>query len=757
MRRQWDWDRLPWILVVTGPLLLFGPMLLKGEVLFWGTPLLQFMPWRTYAFSVIQQGYLPLWNPFLGMGAPLIANYQTALFYPPNFLLALIGPARGHGLLVALHLIWAGFGAIVLVRRLRFSPLSQTVAGLAFGLSGYLVARAGFLSINATAAWLPWILAAVDRLADKSRSQAVNRETLKATLLLSLSLAFQWLAGHAQTAWYSLILLIAWVVWRGVTAGDAKHRIRLIVLLVAAGTLAFTLSAVQVVPTLEYLAQSHRAETLDVEFALTYSFWPWRTLGLLMPDLFGNPSRGNYWGYGNYWEDAIYIGVLPFLLSILAMWRGVRGKDPHHSLVRFLMAVAGVAFVFALGKNSHVFKFLYRYVPTFNLFQAPARWNLLLVFALSLLASLGVEYWRRPEGKGLYWTRLGTVGAAIIGAAAWIGARLLVDVEMSFVSAFALAGVWFVASGFLTLRRPQLESPWWDSVVGIVILIDLCIAGMGLNPSVPHTLYEGGSNLVSDVGRQHRVYMDAETEYALKFEQTHRFDTFLLPIDWRSVRDMGLPNTTLLDRIPSANNFDPILPDRYVRWMERLERLPISQQGNMFSLMDVAWHADVHTSIENGIRYVHLPAAERVRLVSKSVVAENAEEAMEMVFDLDFDLAQEVILEGISIQVSEEGKVQGHFELLHSTNPNEVLVEVNSISGVWLVLSDTWYPGWEACVDGERTQIYRANYLFRAVWVPAGEHLVKFYYSPPSFWLGATVSLFGWVAFVLVGWRWARG
>ena len=81
--------RLPWILVTLGPLILFGPMLIRGEALFWGTPLLQFVPWRQFALNSIRQGHLPLWNPMLGMGAPLLANYQSALLYPPNILLGI--------------------------------------------------------------------------------------------------------------------------------------------------------------------------------------------------------------------------------------------------------------------------------------------------------------------------------------------------------------------------------------------------------------------------------------------------------------------------------------------------------------------------------------------------------------------------------------------------------------------------------------------------------------------------------------------
>ncbi len=199
VRRQW-----PVLLVLLGPLALFGPMLVRGEALFWGTPLLQFVPWREYALELLRQGGLPLWNPLLGMGAPLLANYQSALLYPPNFLLAFVDVAWGHGLLVLLHLAWAGWGMVLLTRELGLPRMSQALAGIAFSLSGYLVARSGFLSINATAAWLPWLILAVERLVTQCRERRVPR----VLPWLAIVLALQWLAGHAQTAWYALLLAL---------------------------------------------------------------------------------------------------------------------------------------------------------------------------------------------------------------------------------------------------------------------------------------------------------------------------------------------------------------------------------------------------------------------------------------------------------------------------------------------------------------------------------------------------------------------
>ncbi len=90
-------------------------------------------------------------------------------------------------------------------------------------------------------------------------------------------------------------------------------------------------------------------------------------------------------------------------------------------------------------------------------------------------------------------------------------------------------------------------------------------------------------------------------------------------------------------------------------------------------------------------------------------------------------------------------------------NPNRLDIQVSSPADGWLVVSDAWYPGWRAWVDGKETRILRADYLFRAVAVPAGKHQVVLAYQPLSFWGGATLSLFSLLALIFVSMRLRRG
>src|SRR5687768_18070957 len=95
-----DW---PYVVVIVAPLVLFAPFLLGQQVLYFGTPLLQFYPWRLAALEAVKGGEWPLWNPWVGNGAPLLANYQSGLLYPPNWLTFLMPLDLSLGWLGALH------------------------------------------------------------------------------------------------------------------------------------------------------------------------------------------------------------------------------------------------------------------------------------------------------------------------------------------------------------------------------------------------------------------------------------------------------------------------------------------------------------------------------------------------------------------------------------------------------------------------------------------------------------------------------
>lgn len=677
----------------------------------------------------------------------------------------------------------------ILARRLGLNELAQCVSGMAFALSGYLVARSGFLSINATVAWVPWVLLAGWDLAIGSKTWK------KSVLLLGILLGLQLLAGHGQTAWYTILLLGIWVLFG---AWVSHPRLAFIKYanacmgLASAIALAIVLSAVQVLPTAEYLLQSQRSNNVDYELAMTYSFWPWRLLNLLAPAMFGDPVTGDYWGYANYWEDAIYIGLLPLLLAfgaLMATFRGLVGNleevkpgDENTSsqlnlverailrkrLVLFLFSVTLVSFLLAMGKNTPIFPWLYNNVPSFGLFNAPTRFTLWAIFALALLAGIGAQLWQRPEGRSLYWARLGTAGALSVSLGAGLGWIMLRDINPTFIRAIAMAGFWVCGTGVLTLvvpaKKPEAQrSPLgivhqqaasnstllWSWAVAVFVSADLIFSGWGLNPGVESSLYSqpaATSEIVRGRIGDGRLYIGLEDEYSLKFDRFFRFDTFNPDEGWVNLRATLLPNLNMLEGIPSANNFDPIVPARYSRWMEALAAASPVEKERLLNLMVVTVVESLDESEPLGIHYTYNDPLDRFLWVPCSFSVETGDQALEILFKGNLDPKQVVIIEDVpSIEVSDcqMGEVGSVYRILET--PENVEVEVRSEVAGYLVQADTWYPGWQAWIDGERADILRANYLFRAVRVPPGDHIVSISYRPFWFYFGSLISLIAWV------------
>ncbi len=754
--------RSPFLLVLVCPFILLAPVWLRGKALYWGTPSSQFIPWWWQAWQTLRSGEWPLWNPLVGMGAPLLANYQSALFYPPTWMyfgLAAMGGlplmAWGQSLLVAAHLAWAGWGMVLLLRQMKLGQLAQTIGGLAFSLSGYLVARAHFLSINAAVSWLPWILLAAYEL-------AVDPKAKRAVLKLAVFLALQWLAGHAQISWYTLMLAFVWITFWVWQSRGSDFIGRVLAHFAGAGLLAFALSAVQLVPTAEYLFQSQRSMQVEVGAAMAYSFWPWRFIGLLAPNFFGNPAHGNYFGYGNYWEDAIYIGLIPLGLALAALWTA-RKKNKARPLVIFLGVLILVSFFLALGDHTPLFPWLYQHVPSFGMFQGPTRFSIWAIFALSLLAALGAESWQRPRNRPLYWARLAVAAVVAILLGIVIAAKLngigILHIHPSFIFASLSAAVIGVAVTFLNLGAPTRgrRGRHWAWAACLLLAADLIYAGWGLNPAATLEIYRDDTNLHAvlraDLGGG-RLYLSQSDEQNLKYGMLFRFDTFFSE-DPRTIRATLLPNINLLDGISSVNNFDPLLPRRYRMWMDVVAQANPQIQRNMLASMDVSVIEHLIPTEGASVSFDPVETLPRVRWVNCALAVADSQQALHEVSSGYIDPSREAIVEMPDSQTEEQcGSGELGSIAIVSASANHVRVSVDAPGGGWLILADTWFPGWQAIANGEQLPIYPALSVLRAVPLPPGHYDLEFVYKPLSFALGLLLSLLGLGTFVFLWRRW---
>lgn len=745
-----------WV-VLLAPGLLLAPLLLTGKALFWGTPALQFVPWWSYALESLRQGSLPLWNPLNGMGAPLLANYQSAFFYPPNWLLLVAGWVAGDSgiaysftILAMLHLAWAGLGMGFLLRRLEFPWLAQVIGGIAFGLSGYLVARLGFFSMVWVGAWLPWMIYFAQGIVDRGEKVYLSPG-------LTVSIALQFFAGHAQLAWYSLLLGGAWITATVLGKRSIRKLLTVWTSFLLAAVFAAGIAAVQLVPTFEYLRNSYRADAFAPQEAMTYSFWPWRVLTIVSPDIFGNPGSGDYWGYASFWEDHLYQGMLPLLLAIGSIGVIFRGKKNTVASRRRLLVIGCllillISFLLALGNNIPLFPFLYEHVPTFSMFQAPTRFMILATFVIPLLAAVGIERWRCPAGKGLYWFRLATAGAFAVTLGAGLSWLLMNNIRLTFIRSTAITGFWGLCFGVLTLVLPQAEKkgllPAWRNAVILAALVDLLLVGWGLNPGVSLEFYApdnpNKANFTAG-GSGGRIFLDSSSEYELKFHRFLRFRDFQPLEDWSGMRGVILPNLNLLDRTALTANFDPLVTERYQRWITEMNRLTPTVRDAWLAYSGVAYVEQIDVGAESGVRFDPLLEPQRWRWFSCARQFASSEAAWEA-FRAELGapprenrlliIEGAVELSGAACQPGAPARIS-----LISEKPDQVILRIQAETAGWLELMDSWYPGWTASVSGTKVKILPADTQFRSVQINPGDQLVTISYHPTGFYFGCLFSI----------------
>jgi len=704
-----------------------------------GGDLVSFLfPTYRFAAASLHAGKLPLWNPHLYGGAPFLADMQTGLFYPPNLLLFLLAPEfpyKALECLAVLHIFLAGLLMYLCLRYLEPGrPLRVPAAllgAVAYMFSDMFIVHFGNLNLIAVAAWLPLIFLLLWR--------ALRARNLGLAAGAGVALGLATLAGHLQITLYiglALAVVAAFEAWSN--RSRCRDWVWSFLALAVTAAVAIGLSALVLLPALEYARLSLRAN-LSYWDAARYSLIPGLLGEMLVPALFSSREPGLYWGV---WDRVAvgYLGIFSLILAGLAVLLR-RGKR-----VRLLIVLAIVAFLLALGGESVFHGWAYRLLPGFGQIRAPARLILLLDFALAGLAALGLDRLLSPLGprerrtfqqawRGLVWLS----GAAMVVGGAW--AYLVIfqaqdrDPTLFWrVSAagsgliFALlmlgAGLaWLGARRSGWLRRETLA---WLAV-GLVF-VDLASVGA-----------------YTDMGREPPT-AGYDHPQVVEFLQSA---PGLFRIDSRTdVWDVWQPDLALLAGLYDVSGIDnPLLiadVDRYykglggrstalydflgVRYV--LGSKQVTLDWDKFSL---AFAGDPQVNV-----YRNEGAMPRAFVVRRAIVVASHEDAWDRIHQAGFDPARAVVLEGgqpLDVQGGEPASVQ---VVRYETNALEIAVDSDAEG--YLVLSDPFYPGWRAELDGRPVTILRANYAFRAVRIPPGAHRLTMTFRPASWSVGLALS-----------------
>jgi len=687
-------------------------------------------PTSIVAFDDVTSAFYPIrmmsssgagWNPFVSSGSPLTADPLTAAFYPVDALLFSLFPAHyAFSIGFWFHTFLAGLFTFLCLRYFGIGKEGGMLAGITFMLSSFVVAHsyAGHYSMISTVAWMPAVLLGV--------VWALDKRTFASMLIAALPLCMQLLAGHQQVVLYTVILAGLYALAHAIKEAWTKRSIMpafapayIFAGIVIVGVL---LAAVQFVPTLELSRHVTRSGGISYDFATTYSL-PWHNLATIVaPDTFGNPVDGNYINEGSYWELALYVGILPLVLALLAFL--FMRKDWR---VAFFVIVGVIGLALALGKHNPVYWLLWKFIPGFNLFRVPARFGLIWTFAIAVLAGFGLDRLLAPlkekqQSVLRYCVMACCVGAIIVVLSAL---AILVFKTQLLAAAFPL-----VANGYASR--------------GLFEPVDLCGRVEGLIMTVANDLWYAAfflllsaSVLLWKVLRKKGVATLAILLvivnllfYGTSFIVTTPLsDAYAIPAHiaflqeqpgiWRVYdADGAIPdNYQIVWNVQAVQGYNPLLLKNYVSFIKDInvsER--VSPELNLLNARFVASTVPLHnpdlTLLHNSTAYVYGNAAALPRAFLVSALTD-------------------------TIPTVKDVKGQHITSYTYDT----VTIQTDSEAGGVLVLGDISYPGWIARIDGKETPVLTAYDGVRAVTVGAGKHAVVFSFEPRSVSVGLWISM----------------
>ena len=398
-------------------LLLFYRLLFTDRVLASGDILHYFYPYRDYAAASLRAGDTPLWNPYIFMGAPFLANPQAASLYPLHWPLSWLPVTRQIYWSGAIHAWILALGGYALMRRWGVGWLAAVSTGLVLAGSGFFGGLLGHINQMNGAAWLPWLLWALEgrwSCEEEAESSEERVETSHSALFashvwkyaalvlpFSLFAALTLLAGHTQTTYINLFGVGAWLLATSLRAYSYGFRLLtgsffIYVLGVLLGVL---LAAAQLLPTLELSQLGLRGGGLSYVDVTSFSLRPLLLHWTLLPS-YGLRDLSVVFATPGYTEFVAHIGVLGLLLALIAVvrshWSAVGNRPwniahwPPATLCGLFFA--GLGLFLALGRWNPFSFLFYNLIPGFDLFRTPARWMMLYTLGMAVLAGGGAEW-----------------------------------------------------------------------------------------------------------------------------------------------------------------------------------------------------------------------------------------------------------------------------------------------------------------------------------------------------------------------------
>ena len=717
------------------------------------------MQWRTSAQVLIEYNKThenqALWNPNIFSGMPGYLTSFSSKYPFINTIMKLTNKAMNWRILLMFIM---GLGVYLLMIFLKFDPIIAFISAVAFSLSCHFI---GLLEIGHNTKfraimYIPWIFYVVHYLR--------QRRSILALGLTSLILIGQLRENHPQISYYTFLMLgIYWIfqlVW-AIKDKEIKQLIIFTSFLIVAVIISFIAVAQPYFSTYEYGEFTIRGGSsgLETSYATSWSFHPMEILTFLNPSFYGGVSP-YYWGWMPFTQTSMYMGVIIFLLALVAIFFNRSHK------VKVLMTVSIVALFISFGKHlPFLSNLLLNYLPGFNKFRVPAMILILLQFSVVILAGFGlktiIKKFEEKDKKFFDAVQKVLIGVIILFVLFLIASSLFENLGLTHAGDSARynasqlkklkeirseklvndgiqTGIFIILALGMTLLlgRNKLKKYSYLLLLTILIVVDLLlIDSRFLQNITPKKRIE----------KQYRKTL--ADDFLLKDEEMFR----IYPLGrefsqnrwafynqtiggyhgaklkrYQEILDNCL-NIELQNRIPINWNIVNMLNAKYVIYPEKL---PL--ENLEYAFYDRKQKQTIYKNVS------YLP---RTWFVESTELIEKKEYIWKRLNQQEFNPAKMAIIEE---EIPKTYAPDSTAVNLVEFDIHSLKFEVKTDTTSFLTISEIYYPaGWKAFIDGKETEIYATNYILRGVVIPKGEHILEMKFAPRVYTLSLKLSLIG--------------
>ena len=740
--------------------------------LFWAAAFLQWplhglvVPWDSknqfYTFfrfmaDAIAQGSTPFWNPYHYAGHPSIADPQSMIFSPAFVLWALVDPKPSlfaFDLMVFAHLLVGGLALARYGQRQDWPTAASVLAAMVFMIGGAVSGRMMHVGIITAYALFPvallWMEIAIDR---RSALAAIGFGAVSALIVL----------GRSQVPLLLCFTLAALLLARLTRdPGGWRFAASRLGVLALAGLTTLALIAIPMLLTIQFADFSNRPHE-EIEAALRSSLYPPNLANFFVPDVFGSLRSlddGN-WGpaYATRPEldstdrafNYLFAGSLTALLLV---WHGLVGGRALRREARPFLAVCLIALLYALGRYTPLFPFLFEHVPGIDLFRRPVGGTFILLAGLAYLTGWLATAYLREGAPRLSWLALLVVGAAITSLLVWavvFSAASSKSLEAALEIAKAAPLYAALIALLLWAKTPRARAFALSAAVAFTggeLILRNSATVLNAEPRSVYAMLEAptqdAARIISairqDAGRNPKAatrprveivglggpWQNAAMLYGL--EATNGYNPLRIgPYD-RLVSPGEAPYTLLHRRFPTSFpgyncllsrllGLEYVVLDRPIEQIPALARRTVAHaimagpKTWIYRLANVSPRVTVETRIQ---------VADAWELIDAGAFPASLPSS-EVLVDSEDELSQKYLTGPVRAKAT-----------IAAWRPDRVEIDFDSSAPGVVTLHDIWYPGWEVEIDGARRPLLRTDVLFRGVEAPAGKHKIVFAYRPLS-------------------------